>query len=86
LLKILRWSGESLKDAERIAALRIWLKSMFKPMFQDYTREGRVISFFMRVVLLVFKLLMMIVWAVFLGVIILIWLGLPIVVIWLIRK
>jgi len=61
LLRVLGWARNSLIDVERIAALRLWLKSMFKPMFQDYTKSGRIISFFMRVVLLIFKLLMVII-------------------------
>ena len=86
LLKVLQWSKQSLKDVERIAALKIWLKSMGKPMFQDYTREGRIISFFMRVVLLIFKLLMMILWSIFLGILIVIWIILPPLIIWLLLK
>lgn len=75
--KVLGWASESLQGVERTAALRIWLKSMFKPMFQDYTKEGRIISFFMRLILLVFKLGMVIVWAIFLGFVIALWLALP---------
>lgn len=35
--------------------LRIQLANLFIPMFGDYSRSGRVISFFMRVVLVVVK-------------------------------
>jgi len=84
--RVLGWAKESLIGIERVAALKIWLKSMFKPMFQDTTRSGRLISFFMRLVLLIFKLLMVIVWAVFLGAILLAWLLLPITIIWLLLK
>jgi hypothetical protein len=76
---VIKWAGESLKDVERMAALRIWLKAMFKPMFQDYTREGRIVSFFMRVILLIFKLLMVGVWALILLSLVCLWLGLPVV-------
>lgn len=78
-MKIMEWAQESLKDAERMAALKIWLKSMFKPMFQDYTKEGRIISFFMRLILLIFKLGIVIGWALFVLIIIVLWLALPIV-------
>lgn len=82
----MRWAKKSIKDAERIAGLKIWLKAMFKPMFQDYTREGRIVSLFMRVVLLIFKLLMVIVWAAVLGLIVAIWLALPAGIVLLIVK
>ena len=76
-VRVVGWAETSLKDVERIAALKIWIKSMFKPMFQDYTKEGRIISFFMRVVLLIFKLLIVIIWAAFLAFVIVLFLTLP---------
>ncbi len=36
-------------------SLGIFLRYLFKPMYQDYTLQGRLISFFMRLVLLIFK-------------------------------
>jgi hypothetical protein len=51
---------------------------MFKPMFQDYTKEGRIISFFMRLILLIFKLVGVVAWAVMLLALIIVWLALPI--------
>jgi hypothetical protein len=57
---------------------------MFKPMFQDYTKEGRIISFFMRLILLVFKLVSVGVWAIILLALIGLWLALPIGTVWLI--
>lgn len=74
LVRVLGWCKQSLIDMERTAALKIWAKAMFQPMFQDYTKSGRLISFFMRLVLLIFKLMMMGLWLIILGVIILIWL------------
>jgi hypothetical protein len=77
-VRVMGWAETSLKEVERIAALKIWFKSMFKPMFQDYTKEGRIISFIMRVVLLIFKFLIVIIWAVFLAFVIVLFLTLPI--------
>ncbi len=42
--------------------LGIWLKSMFKPMYGERSVQGRIISFFMRLVVLIWKLLFFIVW------------------------
>jgi hypothetical protein len=80
-LKVLQWSKKSMQKAERVAALKIWLKSMFKPMFQDYTKEGRIVSFFMRIVLLIFKLVMVGLWAMVLLGVILLWLTIPVITI-----
>jgi len=78
---ILRWAKNSLANSEQILALKIWLKSMFKPMFQDYSREGRIVSFFMRTIILAFKLIILIFWILGLGSTILTWLTLPIAII-----
>lgn len=83
-LRILRWAYNSLADVERQLALGIWLKAMFKPMFQDYTWEGRLVSFFMRVVLLIFKIIMFGAWVVAAVIVIGLWLLLPITALWLI--
>ncbi|MBI4360114.1 MAG: hypothetical protein HY564_03405, partial [Candidatus Jacksonbacteria bacterium] len=79
LLKIIRFGGRSISDIERNLALGIWLKAMFKPMFQDYTWEGRLVSFFMRAVLLIFKTLMFFVWVIGVIILIIAWLALPVV-------
>lgn len=84
--KILLWAGNSMAEAERAAALKLWLKAMFQPMFQDYTRSGRIISFFMRLILLIFKLAGIGVWAAFLLCLIALWLVLPVGTIWLLIK
>ena len=84
LKRVLNWAGVSIKDMERTAGIKIWISAMFKPMFQDYTRSGRIISFFMRVVLLIFKLIIFVVWTIFVGCIIVVWMALPIITVWLI--
>lgn len=86
LLRVLGWARDSLADVERMAALKIWIRSMFQPMFQDYTRSGRIISFFMRFILLIFKLLMVLIWTVFLAAIVLLYLALLPGIVYLILK
>lgn len=78
LLRILRWGGETIGNTERQLALGIWLKAMFKPMFQDYTWEGRLVSFFMRAVLLIFKMVMFGAWVATVVAGIGLWIALPV--------
>lgn len=66
----------------RRLALGLWLSSMFKPMYGDYTKEGRIISFFMRFVVLVWKFVAMVIWLVFLLFVFVAWVCLPILVIY----
>lgn len=66
----------------RRLALKIWLTSMFKPMYGDYTKEGRIISILMRFVVLIAKLVMMVIWLVILFIIFIIWIVLPLLIIY----
>lgn len=66
----------------RKLALGLWFRSMFKPMYGDYTKEGRIISFFMRIVVLVWKLLSVFVWFIILLIIFIAWVILPALVIY----
>jgi hypothetical protein len=43
-------------------AIRILAKNMFRPMYADYTRSGRVISFFFRVLILGTRLVVLVIW------------------------
>jgi hypothetical protein len=69
---------------KRRLALGVWISNIFKPMYGDYTIEGRIISGFMRLVVLVWKLIQMIVWLCFLVVLFLAWLILPVVIVFFI--
>ncbi|HAO81127.1 MAG: hypothetical protein UV57_C0017G0005 [Parcubacteria group bacterium GW2011_GWD2_43_10] len=47
------WRGFSATRSR--VSLGIFAKYLFKPMYQDYTLQGRAISFFMRLFLLIIK-------------------------------
>ncbi|MFA5052141.1 MAG: hypothetical protein WC544_03730 [Patescibacteria group bacterium] len=66
----------------RRLAIGIWLRNMFRPMYGDYTKEGRIISFFMRIVVLIYKLVLLVLWLALLLVIFILWVVLPVLVIY----
>lgn len=72
-------AGQQIK---RRLALGVWLASMFKPMYGDYSVEGRVISGFMRFFVLIWKLINLFVWLIVLLILFLAWLILPAVIIY----
>ena len=83
LMRVINFITESASlHIHRRLALGVWLKSMFKPMYGDYTKEGRIISFFMRIVVLIYKLIATGLWLVVLLAIFLIWIILPLVVVY----
>lgn len=57
--------GELLGVVDRLS-LRILLRNFFKPMYGDYTRSGRIISFFMRLITFIFKFFALTIWTVLL--------------------
>lgn len=83
LARVARWCVTSASvHINRRLAIGVWLRSMFKPMYGDYTKEGRIISFFMRIVVLIYKLILLVLWLAALFVSFVLWLVLPLAVIW----
>ncbi|MDP2812624.1 MAG: hypothetical protein Q8O32_02955 [bacterium] len=72
---------KSIKNTNRNLALVIMFKSLFKPMFGQYDREGRIISFFMRLFLTLGRLLAFLVLAILYLLIIILWVFLPLAVV-----
>ena len=82
------WYSQGLKEAglfclrkisngEKVLGLKIWLVNLFKPMYGQYDWQGKLISFFMRLVQLVFRTIAMIIWIIIVFVLFIIWLVLP---------
>ncbi|MDP2685353.1 MAG: hypothetical protein Q8P20_10065 [bacterium] len=85
LMGIINYCLESATfHVNRRMALGIWMKNMFKPMYGDYTREGRIISIFMRFFVLIWKMIGTVLWLVFLFVIFILWIILPLLIIYFI--
>jgi hypothetical protein len=73
---------EKLKDflvnKERSLALFVWVKNIFRPMYSQYDWLGIIISFFVRLVQIIFRGAIFIFWLVFSLAIFIFWLLLPI--------
>lgn len=84
----LRLAGRGLwnawREMEKRLSLGVWLKHLFVPMYGYRDWQSRLISFFVRLVLLVAKLFVVLVWSVILIVLFGAWLILPAVVVWMI--
>lgn len=59
-------------------SILIMLRTMGKPMYGDYTRSGKIISFFFRLLILGFKIIQLGLWTVVLVVAMLAWIIGPI--------
>ncbi len=70
------------KRLSKALSLKIMFANYFKPMFGEYSRTGRMISFFMRTVLLFWRLILFLISFLGLFFLFLIWIILPILAIW----
>ena len=71
--------NEIVVQAERLG-LTIWVANIFTPMFGQYDLEGRLISFFMRLVQIIIRGIALLVWAVVMLGLFLGWLLLPLLI------
>ncbi len=54
LVKFFNFLRRTILEISNPIVLKILIANLFKPMYGDYSREGRIISFFMRVIHLSF--------------------------------
>ncbi len=71
-----------IKEVEKYLALSIWIKNIFTPMYGQYDWQGRIISFFMRVIQIIFRSIFLLIWAILCFVLFLIWVALPALAVW----
>jgi len=63
-------------------ALKVMFTHLFEPMFGETSRSGRIISFFMRCIILSWRLFLFLLGTIGLLLLLIIWIGLPIVAVW----
>jgi len=76
------WMWNSILGSARNLALPLMFKNLFKPMFGQTDRQGRIISFFMRIILTFSRLILFIVLLFFNLLVFVFWVGLPVLVAW----
>lgn len=81
-LKLLGGLRDRLVFFERSLGLRLWVHNLGKPMYGQYDVAGKLISFFMRFVVLFWKMIEFLFYLIFLVLWALAWLLLPLLVVW----
>ena len=79
LLELLKIIYRNIIEEEKRFGVKIWLINLFKPMYAQYDWQGRIISLFMRLMMLIFKTVMFLLWVIILSAVVVIWIFLPIV-------
>ncbi|HSR88895.1 MAG TPA: hypothetical protein VLK22_00655 [Candidatus Udaeobacter sp.] len=76
----LRWCFNLLKTGNENLAPGLWLANLFVPMFGQFDIQGRIVSFFMRLVQILARTVALAVWLTLCLVLFLVWLALPVLV------
>ena len=84
-LHALRWCFNLLKLGNENLAPGLWLANLFVPMFGQYDLQGRIVSFFMRLVQIIARSIGLVLWLIVCLAFFSAWLALPVLVFyWLI--
>lgn len=73
---------EFLKNQAKVWSLMVWVKNLLRPMFGVTDWQGKLISFFMRLFQIIFRSLVMLLWAVWSVIVIIFWIVFPLFVIY----
>lgn len=82
LARLVRFCYERILQTASNLALGIWLRNMFTPMFGQYDWQGRLISFMVRIVMLIYKLVVFAIWILLILVLAVGWVIAPVLVGW----
>lgn len=74
---VLKWTGNFLNRRLSSVGLLVWVSNLFTPMYGQRDIAGKLISFFMRCIQIIFRSIVMIFWLFIALAIIIIWLVLP---------
>ncbi|PIX12175.1 hypothetical protein COZ73_00770, partial [Candidatus Falkowbacteria bacterium CG_4_8_14_3_um_filter_36_11] len=69
-------------DREKSLALLIWIKNIGRPMYGQYDWQGRIISFFMRLIQIIIRSFFMLFWLALALAILGLWALLPFIVLY----
>ncbi len=73
---------QKVKNIEESLALKVWATNIFKPMFGQYDWQGKIISFFVRLIQIIVRSIIMLLVLLFFIILFLIWLALPVFIIY----
>ncbi|MFA6215238.1 MAG: hypothetical protein WC768_01565 [Patescibacteria group bacterium] len=80
LIKTAAYCLNEIEGQQERLGLAVWAKNLFTPMFGQYDIEGRIISFFIRLVQIIARTILLFVWAILIFCLFLFWLILPVII------
>ncbi|MEK7529392.1 MAG: hypothetical protein AAB570_00545 [Patescibacteria group bacterium] len=80
LVRFARFVWQTLADYQATLGIVVWVKNIFVPMYGSYDIPGRIISFFMRLAMILFRGIALIILFLIALAVVIVYLGLPILV------
>lgn len=77
LFMIIKKNLNFLQDRQKALGVFVWIKNIFRPMYGQTDWQGRLISFFVRVVQIFFRSLIMLFYVIISLILILMWIIFP---------
>ena len=77
---------EQAKDMAKGLAIPVLARHLLKPMYGDYTRSGRIISFFMRIIQFAVLSVGVCIWSLILLVLLLAWIIVPVLIVYILIR
>lgn len=81
LLNAIKLSLASIKNQQEALGVSIWIKNIFTPMYGQYDWEGRLISFVIRLIQIISRAILLVIWTILSLIPIILWIVLPVIVI-----
>jgi hypothetical protein len=73
---------EFLKNREKSLALSVWLKNIFKPMYGQSDWQGILISIFIRIVQIIFRSILLLVYFLLAVIVFMVWVLMPLLIVY----
>ncbi|MBT3817577.1 MAG: hypothetical protein HOE80_04095 [Candidatus Magasanikbacteria bacterium] len=80
VVHVWKWTLRVVAEGNATFAPGVWLKNLFVPMFGQYDFQGRLVSFFMRVMNVIIRTIFLTIWMVLAMIPLISWFVLPVVV------
>lgn len=81
LFETLKWTGIKIVNLERTLGVDVWIINLFRPMYGQRDFAGKLISFFMRIVQIVFRGIILVMGSMYFLLLVGMWFAAPIVII-----
>ena len=74
---VIKWGASTIDYYGKSLAVGVWVKNIFVPMFGQRDIQSRIISFFMRIVNIIFRSITLGIWAIIVLIAVLVYVALP---------